>query len=135
MKLFLLILLFPFLCSSQILTQSQKDWMSDHDDVGHFYGVYAVGELSHGIQTLIYKERSFGKKLFIDWLISQAIIFGKETFDKYKANPTGFNGWDIPPGELGCHVRLMIKVSYEDFKQVGFKPRKKKDKYYLAKDL
>lgn len=134
MKTLLLILL-SFSLSGQILTKKQTDWVTRNDDAVHFYAVVAVGELSHGIQKLVFKEQSFGNRLLWDWIISQAAIFGKETYDCYKANPTGFNWNDVAPGELGCHVRLMFKVSWNDFKQVGFVPRKKKDNYSMAKDL
>ena len=135
MKTIFILLLFPFLFTAQIKVNEK---LTIPDDALHFYGVYAVGELSHGLQTLIYKDRTFAKKLLVDWCISQFVIFGKEVFDVYKANPTGFGGYqysDIFVGQFGVHIRLMVKVSLNDFKQVGFVPRKKKHKYSLKRDL
>lgn len=127
MKLLLLILI-PFYSFNQIKIGETII----PDDALHFYGIVAVGEVSHGVQTLIYKERTIGKKLLIDWLISQAVIFGKEIYDCYKPNPTGF-GWltDVPPGQLGTHVRLMFKVSFNDFKTRKARPQMISNKRYI----
>lgn len=126
MKLLLLILI-PFYSFNQIKIGETII----PDDALHFYGIVAVGEVSHGVQTLIYKERTLAKKLFIDWLISQAVIFGKEVYDCYKENPTGFSGEDIAPGQLGAHTRLMVKISIDDFINHKSRPRKISNKKYI----
>lgn len=126
MKLLLYILI-PFLSFTQVKVND----VVIPDDALHFYGIIAVGELSYGVQTLIYKERTLAKKLIIDWLVSQAVIFGKEVYDCYKSNPTGFRGEDIAPGQLGVHTRLMVKISIDDFKNHKSRPRKISNKKYI----
>lgn len=127
----LLLILFPFLSFTQIKV---NDFVIP-DDAMHFYGAVAVSETAYCTQTLLFKDQDEGWKIFLSWLTTQAAIFGKEIFDKYKANPTGFNlKEDVPPGELGSHTWVMFKISWNDFKKFGFVPRKKKNKYYLARE-
>jgi hypothetical protein len=128
---FLFFILIPYLSFAQIKV---NDFVIP-DDAMHFYGAVAIAETAHCTQTLLFKDQDPFWKFFNSWLITQAAIFGKEIFDKYKRNPTGFNLiGDVPPGELGVHTWLMVKISINDFKQCGFVPRKKKNKYYLSRE-
>lgn len=130
MKLLLYILI-PFVSFGQFLNQGQKDFISKNDDAAHFYAVVGVGELSSHTQKILFKDQSLINSLFVDWIVCQLAIFGKETYDCLKANPTGFKGKDIAPGQLGAHVRIMVVFSWDDFKNGKKQPRMINNKKYV----
>lgn len=128
---YLFVLLFPLLIKGQYKVNNR---LVIPNDAMHFYGAVAASEMGYGIQTLLFKEQKESWKLFNTWLFTQMCIFGKEIFDKYKKNPTGFDlQYDVPPGELGSHSWLFCKISINDIRnnRNSAKPRKVNNKKYI----
>jgi len=126
------LLLIPFLFTAQIKVNEKVTIPSD---ALHFYGTVAVLELTYGIQNLILKDQKPHNKFLICIGTAGLIGLGKEVFDKHKANPTGFDKDDLGMDAWAIFCWIPFRICLNDFKQVGFIPRKKKDKYSLSRDL
>jgi len=126
------LLLIPFLFTAQIKVNEKVTVSSN---ALHFYGTVAVCELIYGIQNLILKDQKPRNKFLICIGTAATIGVGKEIFDKHKANPTGFDNNDLATDAWAMLCWIPFRICLNDFKQVGFIPRMKKDKYSLARDL
>jgi len=128
----LALILITFSLTAQIKVNEKVTIPSD---ALHFYGTVAICELSYGIQNLILKDQKPHNKFLICIGTAATIGVGKEIFDKHKANPTGFDKNDLATDAWAILCWIPFRICLNDFKQVGFIPRMKKDKYYLARDL
>ena len=109
-----LLLLIPFFTFAQIKV---NDRITIPDGALHFYSEVLISESTYRIQTLLFPKQKHEWKLFNTWLVGQAVAFGKEIFDKYKRNPTGFSWEDIANDELGIHSWLMWKIAITDYRR------------------
>lgn len=131
MRLFLLI---PFFTFSQITVNK----VVIPDDAIHFYAEVAFCETIYQIQQELFPKQDSAWRLFNTWAVGQVAAFGKEIFDMYKRNPTGFQWTDIAPDQLGIHVYIMVRISLNDFRKymrevvTVFMPVKKRHKYKLS---
>lgn len=118
MKTLLLILL-SFSLSGQNMSKSQKDWerfSTNHNDVVHFYAALTVDAAAYHIQSYAFPKWKPAKKILVSNLITLGAIFGKELWDKYKANPTGFNfEGDAVPGIWSIGIYDIFNVCKRDY--------------------
>lgn len=136
MKILLLILL-SFSLSAQKPSSPKpvRQWLSDHNDAAHFYGSCLVNDVYYSTQGLIWKDWTPTKKLFFSNAMTLATISAKEYYDTKKANPTGWGWGDWLTGLWAMVIYTLFRICLNDFRQVGLIPRKKKNNYYLSKDL
>jgi len=109
-----LLLLIPFFTFAQIKV---NDRITIPDGALHFYTEVLIGESAYRVQGLLFPKQKHEWKLFNAWLTCQVAAFGKEIFDKYKRNPTGFSWDDIANDELGSHSWLMWKIAITDYRR------------------
>ena len=101
----------------------------------HFYGSCLINDVAYTLQGLIWPDRTPTKKLLLSNAVTLTCITLKETYDIYKANPTGFGKMDFFVGVWAMAIYTVVRICINDFRQVGLIPRKKKNKYYIGKDL
>jgi len=101
----------------------------------HFYGAFLVNDIAYSAQGLVFPDWTPTKKLLISNAMTLATITAKETLDKYKSKPTGFGWGDFFIGLWSMAIYTIFRICLNNFREVGLIPRKKKDKYSLAKDL
>ncbi len=97
----ILIFLFPFLLVSCItINKCNAQAISKFDDKAYHY--YVSGFLSSsGAYTMYQFNDRVGLCISIGALEGLGIGIGKETYDNYKANPTGFDFGDLAADCLG----------------------------------
>lgn len=133
----LLLILISFTCFGQQNKPPEPvpAFITKYNAEVHFYGSILVNDAAYSIQGLIWKDWTPTKKLIISNIVTLGAITLKEVFDMHKANPTGFSKDDFFIGLWAMPIYIMVRICINDFRQVGLIPRKKKNKYSLAKDL
>jgi len=112
-----------------------RQWLSDHNDAVHFYSSCFANDIYYSTQGLIWKDWTPTKKLLFSNAMTLATISGKEFYDTKKANPTGWSWDDWLTGLWAMAIYTIVRICLNDFREIGLLPRKRKDKYYIGKDL
>lgn len=133
----LLLILISFTLSAQYNRPPEPvpAFITKYNAEVHFYGSCLINDVAYTVQGLIWPDMKPAKKLLISNAVTLSCITLKETYDIYKANPTGFSKPDFFTGLWAMAIYTVVRICINDFRQVGLIPRKKKNKYYLAKDL
>lgn len=115
--------------------QPVRNWLSTHNDAAHFYGSCLVNDFSYSTQGLIWKDWTPAKKLLFSNVTTLGMISLKEAYDIKKPNPTGWSWDDFFMGVWAMLIYTLVRICINDFRGNGLIPRKKKNNYYIGKDL
>lgn len=98
--------------------------------------VYATCAITHFVGWGIYhKTDRIGLSCLSGMASGMLVGLGKEYIWDKKLGKGEFSKLDLTSDAWGCLLGgITLRVAF-DFKQVGLIPRKKKNKYYIGKDL
>lgn len=136
MKTTILILLLAFAMKGQNRAPRPVEaFTTKYNSEVHFYGAFLVNDIAYSAQGLAFPDWTPTKKLLISNAMTLATITAKEVYDVRKAKPTGWGWTDFFIGLWSMAIYTIFRICLNNFREVGLIPRKKKDKYSLAKDI
>ena len=115
--------------------KAPEPFTSKYNSEVHFYGAFLVNDIAYSAQGLAFPDWTPTKKLVFSNAMTLATITAKEVYDVRKAKPTGFGWTDFFVGLWSMAIYTIFRICLNNFREVGLIPRKKKDKYSLAKDI
>lgn len=89
-----------------ISKQKWYQWCMTHDKLAHLIGGFILSLVYLPLIIFFAPELAVG----ISLLFCSILFFGKEFFDKYKPNPTGFDTIDIFAGFIGWGIGTWISA-------------------------